>query len=162
MTPRPTLQLSRPGTLLRMETPRYVGIELTKEIQVSFGPHQFSLLVLINDWSARVLKFQADLDVNWDDPGPGIWGGDDLVGAYFLRDAIESGLDSLEEVGEGRNVAPLIAVDDLFRTFTEDDGDEKLLVLDRTLTVGSGWWWHRLPVRGPIVQQLTQYFRSAD
>lgn len=62
-----------------------------------------------------------DLDVNWDGPDPGIWGGDDLVGAYFLRDAIESGLDSLEELSGERNVAPLIAVDGLFRTFTDED-----------------------------------------
>lgn len=133
---------------------RWAAIEDVRRITVDFGPGQVSLLELVNDWSARVLKFQADLDYDWGDPDPGIWGGDDLVRAYHLRDEIESGLDLLEAATGRRICAPLSATDQLLQSFTLDDADCHLAVLDRTLVTGEGWWWRRIPARGPVVQHV--------
>lgn len=108
-----------------------------------------------------MLKFYGDLDANWSDPDPGIWGGDDLVGSYHLRDAIESGLDLLDAATGFRKVAVLSATDELFQSFTVDDEDGWLRVFDRTLDPGRGWWWQRIPRSGPVLQQMAELRHSS-
>jgi len=49
------------------------------------------------------------------------------------------------------------AVDERFRSFTVDDPDGRMgKVADVDLT-GRPWWWRRVPVDGPIVEDLARY-----
>jgi hypothetical protein len=134
---------------------KWAGAEDVAKVTVTFGPGESSLADLINGWSAQVLKFYRDLDSNWNNPDPAIWGGDDLTGSYHLRDAIESGLDLLEAAIGTRQVATLTATDELLRSFTVDDANS-LKVFDSTIGHRPGWWWQRFPTRGPVVQQLAE------
>ena len=138
---------------------KWAGPEDVARVTLSFGPGESTLAELINGWSAQVLKFYRDLDSSWRDPDPTIWGGDDLMGTYHLRDAIESGLDLLEAAVGTRKVATLTATDELLRTFTVEDTDSMKL-FDSTIELRSGWWWRRVPARGPVVQQLAEMSRT--
>jgi hypothetical protein len=144
-----------------MEARRWATFEDMAGVTLNFGPGELSFPDLINGWSAEVLKFYGELDVNWHDPDPGIWGVDDLVGSYYRRSAIESGLDLLEGATGFRNVAPLIATDELLRSFTIEDDDSRLLAFSGERAPDSGRWWRRLPVRGPVAQQLAESWESS-
>jgi hypothetical protein len=103
------------------------------------------------------MKLYDDLDFNWHDPDPDTWGGDDLIGSYHLRNAVEKGVRALvEEVGDCQ-VALLRASDELFKTFTTEDDDNLVLLFAND--GGTGWWWKRFPTRGPIVQQAAGFGR---
>jgi hypothetical protein len=126
-------------------------------ITVEFGNRDRSLLSLIDAWSAHVLKLYEELDLDLDDLTASTWNADDLVGAYILRDAVETGLNQLHGLtGEPREVASLRATDQLLVTFTFDDADGLLNRRMANVSERSGWWWRRLPQRGPVIQDLTQ------
>jgi len=140
-----------------MTASRFVPIEQTALVQVRHGPHDRTLLTLISWWASEVLRFQSELDWDWEDPERTVWNSHDLVGAYYLRNAIEIGLDTLETSMGNRKVALLAAIDELFITFTVEDADSLLRLAERNSDAELGWWWRRIPVRGPVPQELRHY-----
>jgi hypothetical protein len=122
-------------------------------VQVEFGSGSQTLLILINEWCARVVKIYRDLDSSIEDHL--VWGMDDLIGAFVLRDAVESGLQTLRATSPAGNVAALDVADELFKVFTREDSEGAVRRFDRAVIVGGGWWWSRIPKKGPIAMEIS-------
>lgn len=124
---------------------------------VEFGQGMESLLGLIDAWAGRVLKLFFDTDPGVDPNDGSTWTINDLVGALYLRDAVERGLRDLAQ-RRGRSmaeVAAVRAVDELFKTFTADD-KRGVVQLTDTAAPSSPWWWRRLPVTGPVATEADE------
>lgn len=126
-------------------------IENLANTLVEFGPSRVSLLRLIEDWSARVLKLYDDRSA---DPSDGAtWTLYDLIGSYHLRTVIGNGL-SVIDMPNTRSYFPAIlrATDELLKDFTYEESEPSVL---GKLEMGdgdlkSGWWWRRIPADGPL------------
>lgn len=133
------------------------------EVQVYFGPGPQSLLDLIDAWAGRVLKLLADTAPDVDAGGGATWTIHDLVGALYLRDAIERGLQDLLRRTAGTAVmATVMAIDELFNTFTLDDVHGVIHLVDAEAP-DSPWWWGRVPMNGPVADEAREIAnRSTD
>jgi hypothetical protein len=136
---------------------RWASRTQLENVIVSFGPTDRSLSALVDSWTVEVLKFESELDGHWGDDDALIWGADDLLGTYSLRDAIESGLNELEVEAGTREVAGLAAVDKLLLSFTVEDHSTPIF---RQGGEHAAWWWSRIPVRGPVPEQLEERARK--
>lgn len=124
--------------------------------QVEFGPATQSLLDLIDAWAGRVLKLLSDTAPGVDPNDGATWTIHDLIGALYLRDAIERGLHKLMEIaGSTAELATVTAIDELFSTFTLDDERGVVHLVD-TEAPNSPWWWRRLPMAGPIAAEARE------
>jgi hypothetical protein len=130
------------------------SVDLTSTFIEYPGGRSVALLGVVDSWASQVLRmFRESLDP----PGPAddAWGADDLVGALLARDRIEGAI-----VGVGDDSVkplPTLAVaDELFRVFTVAD-DDGLMSEVQSATPGEQWWWKRVPVTGPIAQDLNRW-----
>jgi hypothetical protein len=122
-------------------------------VEAPWGPT--TAVELAVRWSHSVAKLDDDRALPWSDHG--VWTEHDLVGALYLRDAVETGLDALPEPARAKVAAFVGRVDDRYRSFTVDDPSGRMgVVAVRDLT-GRGWWWFRVPSSGPIVRDLRSY-----
>ena len=127
-----------------------------RDVLVEFGPGRVPLVDLIDDWAGRVLKLfydsrETDRDVFHE------WGADDLVGALYLRDAVDRGLATLRARHLSGDIAAVRAIDELFRSMTIED-DRGLTVVEPDAPL-SPWWWKRVPSRGPVVVEIEEIHR---
>ena len=122
-------------------------------IELPWGPT--NAVELAVRWSNSVAKLDDDRTLSWSDHS--VWTEHDLVGALYLRDAVETGLDALPEPARAKVAAFVGTVDDRYRSFTVEDPSGRMgVVAVRDLT-GRGWWWFRVPSTGPIVNDLRSY-----
>ena len=142
---------------------RWIPISQVASAFVVYGDGDQSLLTLINDYAARVLKFHSDLDLDLDyheftKPAHFVWNAYDLVGMMYLRDAIESGLNQLKEPSENVQIASPTVVDEFFRIFSTEWPELQIIsLLGMSEQVGTGWWWRMVPERGPVLQELSEF-----
>ncbi len=106
-------------------------------------------------WAARVAKFDADRALDWTDRT--VWNEHDLAGSLHQRDFLQRALDELPPLLQERLAAWVSGVDDHFRAYTVDDPDGKMAKIADVDLTGRPWWWRRIPVDGPIVQDLRNY-----
>jgi hypothetical protein len=99
----------------------------------------------LEGWAGRVLRIYRESTGPLSD---GTWGAYDLVGACHNRDRAETHL-------VGRSHA-LEAVDEFFRSFTEEVGSTWVDSLGLPEEKGEGWWWSRVPNRGPVRDELAE------
>ncbi|MEU4239330.1 hypothetical protein [Actinoplanes sp. NPDC026619] len=106
-------------------------------------------------WAARVEKFDADRALPWSDRT--VWNEHDLAGALFARDFLQTALDGLPVSARDRLAGWIAVADERFRSYTVDDPDQKMAKIADVDLNGRPWWWRRVPVDGPIVQDLANY-----
>ncbi|WP_203725256.1 hypothetical protein [Paractinoplanes durhamensis] len=131
----------------------------TAEIEarpVAMGPaNTVDALELAAGWAGRVEKFDRDRALPWSDRT--VWNEHDLAGALFLRDFLQQALDGLPQPIRQKLAQFVEAADSTFRGYTIDDPDGKMAKIADVDPNGRPWWWRRVPVDGPIVQDLTNY-----
>ena len=113
--------------------------------------HGTSLIDLIDSWSGHVLRLLRELDLAWEDPANDVWGVFDLAGAYYVRDRIDSILARTHATRpHGVELA-----DCLLLTFTLETPFEWQSHTGQL--PGVGWWWQRIPSRGPVRQEIDSW-----
>lgn len=100
----------------------------------------------LEGWAGRVVRLRREAEESADSSD--FWGPYDLAGACHNRDRVEAR-------NEGRS-RTLEAVDELYRTFTEDVGAAWVDVIGIGEEKSDHWWWQRVPKRGPLRDELTQ------
>ena len=116
---------------------------------VKFGRGNVSLGTLEEGWASRVLKLRSDAAASVRSGQE--WGLDDLVGCYYIRQAIENGLASDPDL---EAPSSLEAIDALLLTFTSRENIATLRKQDPMIP--DTWWWERIPINGPIREQFDQ------
>lgn len=107
-------------------------------------------------WREHVTKIERDLDATPDDRS--VWGAHDLVAALVIRDVVAEGTATLDAALLAR-IEPAVAdVDAAFRRITEPDDDGRVAKADGRDVPGRGWWWGRIPRRGPVREELQAYY----
>lgn len=83
-----------------------------------------------------------------------VWGAYDLIAAYIIRDFLDSALEKLPVDERTKMKALLAEVDGKFIRETENDGNGRAARLDERNLARCGWWWARIPIRGPVRDDL--------
>lgn len=118
----------------------------------NLGDRSMSVLDLIAAWSNQVTRIRSELYKHLSDACT--WGGEDLIGALYMRDFVEESLVGLPESARGAAEAAVAFADARFLAFTEDDLSGDVLDFADENEIHRGWWWHRVPVRGPVREDL--------
>lgn len=117
-----------------------------------FG-NEATLRQLVRDWHmevARIIDAQSRTDA-------GAWNADDFVGALHARDRIERGiLDKPADVRDAVSLETRV-VDTAFEAVTVEDGTSIVLRFGGLPGEARNWWWHRLPARGSIREELDSW-----
>ena len=113
---------------------------------------------LLQAWKAHVEKLEGDLDLPNTDRS--VWGAHDFIAALYMRDFLQSGLADLSD-NRPTHIDEVIAkIDARFRSFTEADALGCAERIDGRFELARGWWWHRIPARGPAREDLLQHCAS--
>jgi hypothetical protein len=115
-------------------------------------------LTLAVAWATHVSKMDADRALPYSDRS--VWTEHDLAASMFLRDNLERALAALRPQLRARIDEFVRAADDRFRSYTVDDSGKRIAFIASVDVTGRGWWWFRVPVDGPIVQDLANYASS--
>jgi hypothetical protein len=130
------------------------SVDLTSTFIEYPGGRSVELLGVVDSWASQVLRmFRESLDP----PGPAddAWGAHDLVGALLARDRIEGAIVGIAD-DRVKPLPTLAVADELFRVFTVADEDG-LMNEAHSTSPGDQWWWKRVPLTGPIAQDLRQW-----
>jgi hypothetical protein len=119
------------------------------------GPDKPDAVALAVAWANQVRKIDSDRSLPWSDRS--VWTEHDLAGALFQRDFVEDALNQLRPELARRLRAYVTVADERFRSFTGTDSGERMGRIARVDPTGRGWWWFRVPVDGPIAQDLARY-----
>ncbi|MGH3875028.1 MAG: hypothetical protein ACRDSR_26620 [Pseudonocardiaceae bacterium] len=106
-------------------------------------------------WAENVQKI--DLDRALPSSDRSVWNEHDLAGTLFLRDHLDESLSQLRPALRERMERYVAETDERFRSFTMDDPGRRMARVADVDTVGRSWWWFRVPVSGPIAQDLSRY-----
>jgi hypothetical protein len=115
---------------------------------------ELALGELLDGWAAHIRRFHDESKRSCADRDT--WGTHDYVAALNLRDALERGLGLL---GNGDRVAALQEMTELdqhFEALTEPDASALLRAYAVDGIPDTHWWWHRVPKRGPVREELDQ------
>jgi hypothetical protein len=129
--------------------------------EISAHPVQFTderkldAIDLATGWANRVRKIDADRALPWSDHS--VWNEHDLAGTLFTRDFLQEALDQLPLSLRKRLESWVAQVDDHFRSYTVDDPAGRMATIAEVDLTARPWWWHRVPVSGPIVEDLARY-----
>jgi hypothetical protein len=123
------------------------------EASVTLTPSRtIGLAGAVIGWRAHIAKIDADLDKPPDDRS--VWGAHDLVAAVILRDIVAETARLVDPALLTRIEPAIAEVDEWFRRITEPDDDGCVERADGRRVEGRDWWWHRIPTRGPIREEL--------
>ncbi len=112
-------------------------------------------LDLVVGWALNERKLNSELDASLEDPRT--WGAEDFLGAMYTRDRLQRVVERLP-ISVRMKISALIKVyDDEFAAFTELDTGGLLRRAADHAVEGRGWWWQRVPVRGPSREELDSW-----
>jgi hypothetical protein len=109
-------------------------------------------------WAKHVQKIDADRSLAWSDRS--VWTEHDLAAALFLRDFLQLALDRLSPSVKERLGRYVAATDGQFRSYTIEDPEGRMAAVAHVDLTGKPWWWHRVPISGPIAEDLANYTGS--
>jgi hypothetical protein len=115
---------------------------------------RFRLLNSLATWGWKVRVFAGQLDRSTTEPDPKIWGAYDLVGALYDRDRVEAMLARVPAALAERVRDVVDEFDAEFRAITVDDDRHEMTRLGQVDHDRNGWWWHRVPDRNPVREEL--------
>lgn len=125
-----------------------------QSVTCGYGPRDYPLIDLIDDWGNRVLKFLDDIEQGKDTNDASAWNEYDLIGTCVLRDVIQRCIDT--QLPADFRSWTLRSIDELFRSFTYLT-DRDICEITAQWTDhrhGDHWWWHRIPRRGALADEL--------
>jgi hypothetical protein len=129
-----------------------------ESVTVLVAPDKRSdLRTLVGAWERHVDKIERDLDLP--DSDRSVWGVHDLVAALSLRGFVQQGVDALANGLLEPARAALAAIDERFKSFTLEDPEGSIRMVDGRPALPEQWWWHRIPKRGPARRELDQIVR---
>ena len=102
--------------------------------------------------------FLAELDSAPDNRD--VWGAHDYIGALHLRDALDRGLGLLSGTERDDAARRIGNADRELEAQTEPDQDGLIHGLVSNVEGGDGWWWQRIPVRGPVRDEFDVHARG--
>ena len=116
-------------------------------------------LSLTVSWAAHVDKLERDRALPWDDHS--VWNEHDLVATMIMRDRLVRALGLIPtELAERLSIVAS-EVDERFRSFTIEDSGVRITRIANLeapdTPVPNDWWWHRVPVDGPVAIDLSHY-----
>lgn len=117
-------------------------------------PERTALVSLVESWSGHVARFLRELELSWVDTTLDVWGVRDLAAAYYIRDQIES---LLVQAHASRPHSVELA-DAVLVSFTAESAFDWLTQTGDT--PGTGWWWQRIPTRGPVRGEIDSWGAS--
>lgn len=123
-------------------------------VPVAHG-RSIDLRTLLGAWERHVRKIEDDLDRP--DSDRTVWGAYDLVAALRLRSLIRDGLRALPPTLLNSVEGLLAAIDNRFRSYTEEDVGGTVRAIDDAEVSPQEWWWRRIPVRGPVRRELERF-----
>jgi hypothetical protein len=126
-----------------------------KSNTVAFGGDRSDPIKLAAAWDLHVAKIDADRALPSTDRS--VWNEHDLAGALFIRDRLETALNQLAPSLRDRMLRYVTKTDEQFRSFTIDDPRKRMAKIADIDPEGRPWWWFRVPVSGPIVEDLAKY-----
>lgn len=106
-------------------------------------------------WENSVKKIDADRGLPSSDRS--VWSEHDLAGTLFLRDHLEKVLQQLPPSLRERMERYVAEADGLFRSYTVEDPEHRMLRVADVGAQGRKWWWSRIPSSGPIAEDLARY-----
>lgn len=119
------------------------------ELDVGYG-RRISLVDLAEGWARSVLRhYQESGSIELQDP----WGVHDFIGSLYTRDTVEEWLQSFAAPNEVPGCVQV--ADELLMIFTEEQAATPYVLIDPEIT-GVGWWWRRLPRKGPVRQEFDE------
>lgn len=124
------------------------------------GDNQPDAIGLARAWELHVEKIDLDRVLPRSDHT--VWTEHDLAAALFMRDFVEHALKLLRPELADKLRRYVAVADSRFRSFTADDSGERMAKIAgidtaEISTATRGWWWFRVPVSGPIVEDLARY-----
>ena len=120
------------------------------------GRERFQLLNLVASWGYGVRTVVAQLDRSLDERDPTVLAAHDLVGVLFTRDRVERTAALVPEELDDRVRDVLEVFDAEYHAITVDDTSAEVTRVGDVRRFRAGWWWHRVPVRGPVRQELDE------
>jgi hypothetical protein len=141
----------------------FTAAELTAIQEASwvseFG-HKWDALTLVIGWANHIERLDHDRGLSWDDHS--VWNEYDLVAALTLRDILVTALDRLPAGLASRFADLTDEADEHLRSFTVEDSGVRMarIAASPNVTdtpVSDDWWWHRVPVDGPVAIDLSHY-----
>lgn len=127
---------------------------LATTVRVS-GEEERDLGVLIVGWKRHVEKLEGDMVLPTSDRS--VWGAHDLVAAVSLRSFVEIGLKMLSPKVEPRVASIVSLIDERYRSFTEEDEQNRIEKVDGRIDPARGWWWRRIPRAGAAREETLLY-----
>jgi hypothetical protein len=110
---------------------------------------RITLAELLEAWRAHVERIHDEQDFERDAG----WTAHDLVAALLLRDKIKNTLEGQPPGIRSEADELLASADGVFMAMTIDDVGARVRKFADNVN-SSGWWWFRLPRRGPIRADL--------
>ena len=124
-----------------------------REVVVEIGPdRQIDIPSALEAWRRHVEKMEGDLGLP--DTDRTAWGAHDLLAALSIRNFVWRGLGALDDDLSAKVNPLLLAIDEKFASFTEEDSMALIGKVDDLPSDSDHWWWRRIPMRGPIRREL--------
>jgi len=112
------------------------------------------LASVLASWAVHVQRFEDELDKTLDDHT--VWIEYDWQAAQYVRDGVAFALDGAPERLRLIAQPTLAAIDAQFERISQVDEAGLRKRMFNPDDTSDGWWWGRLPVRGPVVDALLE------
>lgn len=129
-----------------------MGTSLEQVVVRLSDTREITLVELLGAWRAHVERIHNELGFDRDVG----WTAHDLVAALLLRDRIEDALAPQPAGVRAEAMEVLAGPDTMFSDMTVQDADGLVRRFAENEDA-SGWWWSRLPRRGPIRADLDDW-----
>ncbi|WP_134765113.1 hypothetical protein [Nocardioides sp. 1609] len=127
-------------------------------VSVALNPYvSLSMGELLDGWRSHVRRLSVELDAETSDRAT--WGAHDYAAALHIREAFERGLALLQAQDRADAKREVADSDQYLQTRTEPDVGGLLNELLSAEATSDSWWWHRVPKRGPVRDELESYKR---
>ena len=138
--------------------PRWIDDENAfNDIVVPLSPEaSLRLIDLLRAWWEHLAKYEADLLLPPDDHS--IWGAHDYIAGLIIRDHLGKAISHVDPMLLGKIESAVAEVDQRLTDFTVRDEDGCTERVDGRVDSSRGWWWKRIPIRGPIRDELQLHY----
>ena len=135
-----------------------------KEIMIPFGTdRKISLITLIKGWVKHVERLESEHSSKHASD-PETWTAWDYIATLLLRDHIEEAIASVSDPLGSKIRVWIKMVDAELCSFTQtDDSGIFARFASEAATedlFSKGWWWSRVPVSGPVREELKEWAQN--
>lgn len=140
---------------IRRHLPQFTEEEIDACLVLTLQGEHFdqNAAELLAGWAFSVSRFEREAVLAPDDPQA--WGADDYIGALFGRDDLAELVREFQEELPPVFHTALSSADDTLRLTTVEDSTGLLQKFQAHESIGTSWWWRRVPRSGPVRHDLT-------